>query len=59
MSVAEELQECGHKPYEIAFRWHGADEWIEQRLCGACAPMVWNKMPQPIRETFTCREITA
>jgi hypothetical protein len=59
MSPDTEHQECGHKPYEAVFRWKGSGPWVEQRLCGACAPLVWDRMPQPIRETFSCREITA
>jgi len=53
----EERQECGHKPYEVAFRWISDAGPVKQRLCGACAAMIWDRMPSPLREAFSCEEI--
>jgi len=52
-----EQQECGHKPYEVAFRWIGHVGPVKQRLCGACAAMIWDRLPSPLRESFQCEEV--
>lgn len=51
-------QECGHKPYELRFNWlgHGGRK-IQQKLCGACAAIVWNKMAPSTRGSFFIDDI--
>lgn len=51
---ASDTMKCGHTA-EVRLSWLGhRDERRTAKVCEACAAVVWNNLPHPLRETFTC-----
>ena len=45
--------ECSHT-HEVVLTWIGHnDEQRKVKACECCAAMIWNRLPQPLRESFT------
>lgn len=50
-------QTCGHAP-DVSLTWLSHNGPVRQNVCEPCAAIIWNAMPQPIRETFSICELT-
>lgn len=48
---------CGH-PAEVELSWNGFKNQLTLvRACECCAAMIWDRLSQPLRETFSIREL--